>query len=505
MSYHNSGGHRPRGGYQGSSYRGSGGQQSGSGGYNRYNNNNGSNSYGGRDSYISSGHNGSSNYNGSNNYNGGSSYSSNVGDSSNNGNGFQRRPFKRNAYQAAYQSQSQTSSSQSQPHNAYNQQGNRYNDTQFQIWMGGLDPTWTEESIANIWQTVGVPPVSVKIMRDKFNTTKPPYSFVTFANEKEVDTAVQKNGLVIPGSARTFKINYAGGPKSEGHGGATSGSSRYPDSSNSRQIAPKNEHSIFIGDLALDVTEDLIFAKFNTQFPGQVKQVKIMFDQQTGANKGFGFVRFTNIEIKNRALKEMNGVVVGSRAIRVGQASGSNSGGFSSPAPESENHEISRVHLSQSQPALNQFTDPNNTTLSITGLSSKFTEDELALHFIAFGDIVACKLSDDLQSASIKFFSRSAAEWAVLFLHGAIINDCNISITWGKDSSTTYKAAIKPPLTYGSFDINTLRLDNFSKQELSELFTVEVNGNSPLPASNINELHVKSKLANHNLLESALY
>ena len=47
------------------------------------------------------------------------------------------------------------------------------------MWMGDLDPQWTEESIDNLWTKLVSKPHHVKIMRDRLQPLKPSYCFVT--------------------------------------------------------------------------------------------------------------------------------------------------------------------------------------------------------------------------------------------------------------------------------------------------------------------------------------
>ena len=164
------------------------------------------------------------------------------------------------------------------------------------------------------------------------------------------------------------------------------------------------------------------------KYPNQIKQAKVITDSSTRKSKGFGFVKFHSPDIMNRALKEMQGYNIGSKAIRVGLAAGSHVDTSSKPVTKLDHH---RVPVPQLQPALNQFTDPNNTSFTIGGLSGRITESELEQHFIGFGDLVYCRVSKDYQTGYIKFYSRSAAESAFLNMYGFMINDCRLQITWG--------------------------------------------------------------------------
>lgn len=109
-------------------------------------------------------------------------------------------------------------------------------------------------------------------------------------------------------------------------------------------------------------------------------------------------------------------------------AAGSTTDSTTQPITKFDYH---KIHIAQQQPPLNQVTDPNNSSLTIRGLASQITEIELKQHFIAFGDLIYCQVSNDYQTGYVKFYSRAAAETAFMNLHGYIINDCRLQISWG--------------------------------------------------------------------------
>lgn len=420
----------------------------------------------------------------------------------------QRKPYNRsNNYQANYP-----------PRNNYQNsydQGNHSAENQNQLWMGDLDPSWDENAIKKIWSAFGETPVAVKIIRDKFavdstdSKSNAGYCFVSFANQKAVSTAVLKNGLQIPGSTKVFKLNWASG----------SGST-IPQENNFKPIGKThNDYSIFVGDLGSDVTEPMLFECFNKVYPNQVKQAKIMFDPVTKLSKGFGFVRFSTSFTQQKALNEMNGTIAGSRPIRVGMAAGSSNNAVGQDTfSKSETPVASNVHIAQPQPSLNAHTDPNNTTIIIKGLSSKFSEDELCSYFIAFGDIVYCKLSSDFNSGIIKYFLRSSAESALLFMHGSIANDCRIVVNWGKsddaelskinfmpNDSKSYTKASPAPLHYGSFTEHNIRFDKLTKEEALKIRLNILEESEPIPTDKLNEIYIRGKLHRDELLDSATF
>lgn len=326
----------------------------------------------------------------------------------------------------------------------------------------------------DIWAQVGENPVSVKLIRDKMG--KPQYCFVTFSSQQAVASAIQKNRMQVPGSSRTFKLNWASGgnhgdPRAARQGGVSSGAKS------------SSEFSVFVGDLDQNVTEPTLYARFSKEYSGAVKQVKIMVDSATGASKGFGFVRFFTEDAQQAALRDMNGVIIGERPIRVGAATGGNAeaSGQSKRGKETPGA-APDVVLAQKQPPLTVFTDKNNTVICIRGITTSITRDELISHFISFGNMIYCRVNYIKRTAYLKYYLRGSAERALLFMHGFVINGCRLTLRWGReevvnsgkvrfapvDKSSKYVAAEKAPPLFGVLPYNVV-FEDLSKEEVSGL------------------------------------
>lgn len=392
--------------------------------------------------------------------------------------------YPRNRYQnegSSYRSNAYASRTPSRPQkpNAYHQVYSQTHQAQAenQLWMGDLDPNWTENDIAEMWTQAGETPTGVKIMRDKMG--KALYSFVSFATQQAVATAIQKNRMQVPGTSRTFKLNWASG--------STQGEDRYTRPASGKP--PVTEYSIFVGDLGPDITEPVLFARFNKEYPGSVRQVKIMMDLATKASKGFGFVRFNNVEAQQGALRDMNGVVVGNRAIRVGLANGSNETPVT--ARKGEVQPVYTPPLAQQQPALTPFTDPNNSVITVTGITSSISRNDLVSYFITFGHIIYCRPNYSTGVAHIKYYLRTAAERALLFMHGFVICGCRVALGWGREEltedgvvrfvpvrkTTKYAAVHVAPPLYGTLSSNIVfedvKMESLTFTEQSEFLSVE--------------------------------
>src|ERR1700722_19517100 len=76
--------------------------------------------------------------------------------------------------------------------------------------------------------------------------------------------------------------------------------------------------NIFVGNLSFGATEDTVRAMF--QEYGTVDRVSIVTDRDTGQAKGFGFVEMSNNAEGDRAIAELNGRELDSRALNVNEA-----------------------------------------------------------------------------------------------------------------------------------------------------------------------------------------
>jgi RNA recognition motif-containing protein len=132
----------------------------------------------------------------------------------------------------------------------------------------------------------------------------------------------------MPGTEQTFRLNWA----SFGIG------ERRPDAG--------PEHSIFVGDLAPDVTDYLLQETFRVQYPS-VRGAKVVTDPNTGRSKGYGFVKFSDEAERNRAMTEMNGVYCSTRPMRISAATPKKTTAFQpyAAAPKGNIYLINRTNV----------------------------------------------------------------------------------------------------------------------------------------------------------------
>jgi RNA recognition motif-containing protein len=75
---------------------------------------------------------------------------------------------------------------------------------------------------------------------------------------------------------------------------------------------------LYVGNLSYEATTETLrqnFAAF-----GEVTDVHVVMDRESGRSRGFGFVTMGTAQDAQKAIAEMNGAVVDGRALRVNEA-----------------------------------------------------------------------------------------------------------------------------------------------------------------------------------------
>lgn len=317
------------------------------------------------------------------------------------------------------------------------------------IYMGDLDNEWDESIISSIWNGLGFSRYHIKMMTG--------YCFIEFNNVNDSQRAISYNGSHIPNHPHhIFRLNWSNRGGSGGGGG---------------------EYSLFVGDLSSNVSENELYELFHNRYKSTVK-VKIMIDLNSGMSKGYGFVNFSDPLEQNNALIEMQGVILNGRAIKLGPGSRSQGGsstvtssGSSSnnntvkiPTRHSNNGILPFIGNIQTWPIMNHFTDPNNSTVFIGGLSSQVNEYELRSLFEPFGEIVYINIPMGKGCGFIQYVKRESGEMAINSMQGFPIGNSRIRLSWGRsakqsggsagvtsiNSNTNYIAQSSIPMNYSN-------------------------------------------------------
>lgn len=248
---------------------------------------------------------------------------------------------------------------------------------------------------------------SVKVIRNKQTGQPEGYGFIEFRSRAGAESALQAyNGAQMPSTEQNFRLNWA-----------TLGAGE-------RKMDDTPDYTIFVGDLAADVSDYILQDTFKNVYPS-VKGAKVVTDRTTGRSKGYGFVRFGDESEQMRAMSEMNGVVCSSRPMRIGPAATKKAvGGGLQKAP------YQAAQGSQGE------SDPNNTTIFVGGLDPNVSDDVLRQTFGQFGELVHVKIPVGKRCGFVQFANRACAEQALALLNGTPLGGQNIRLSWGRSPSS---------------------------------------------------------------------
>lgn len=150
---------------------------------------------------------------------------------------------------------------------------------------------------------------SVKVIRNKQTNQSEGYGFIEFFTRAAAERVLQTyNGTIMPNGGQSYRLNWAT---------FSAGDRRHDDTP---------DYTIFVGDLAADVTDYMLQETFRSRFPS-VKGAKVVIDRLTGRTKGYGFVKFGDESEQMQAMTEMQGVLCSTRPMRIGPATNKNLGG----------------------------------------------------------------------------------------------------------------------------------------------------------------------------------
>lgn len=97
----------------------------------------------------------------------------------------------------------------------------------------------------------------------------------------------------------------------------------------SRVVSLENEttsmNRLYVGNLSFQSTEDDLHRAFAAF--GEVNEVKIVMDRETGRSRGFAFVTMADENGAREAVARLDGSQLGGRALRVNEAQPREGGG----------------------------------------------------------------------------------------------------------------------------------------------------------------------------------
>ncbi|XP_042047188.1 polyadenylate-binding protein RBP47B'-like [Salvia splendens] len=290
------------------------------------------------------------------------------------------------------------------------------------LWIGDL-PYWADENYLRAWFSHTGEVLSIKVIRNKITGQPEGYGFVEFTSHQVAEGILQSyNGTQIPGTELTFRLNWA----SSGIG--------------ERRTDGGPEHSIFVGDLAPDVTDYLLQETFRVSYPS-VRGAKVVTDPNTGRSKGYGFVKFADETERNRAMVEMNGLYCSTRPMRISAAAPKKTAaGVQQPYAATKAIYPAPASYTTPVQAIPVDNDINNTTVFIGNLDPNVTEEELRQIFLQFGDIVYVKIPAAKGCGFVQFAARTSAEESIQRMQGTVIGQQVVRLSWGRSPTAKQDA-----------------------------------------------------------------
>ncbi|CAM0902598.1 unnamed protein product [Alopecurus aequalis] len=269
------------------------------------------------------------------------------------------------------------------------------------LWIGDLQYWMDENYIYGCFASTGELQ-SVKLIRDKVSGQLQGYGFVEFVSHAAAERVLQGyNGQMMPNVEMAYRLNWA-------------------SAGEKRDDTP--DYTIFVGDLAADVTDYMLQETFRVHYPS-VKGAKVVTDKMTMRPKGYGFVKFGDPTEQARAMTEMNGMPCSSRPMRIGAAANRKTTGVQERVPNTN------TQGAQSD------SDPNNTTIFVGGLDPNVTEDALKQAFSPYGEVIHVKIPLGKRCGFVQYANRPSAEQALQLLQGTLIGGQNVRLSWGRSPS----------------------------------------------------------------------
>ncbi|XP_050368243.1 polyadenylate-binding protein RBP45C-like [Argentina anserina] len=320
----------------------------------------------------------------------------------------QQQQQQQAAQAAGWAQQQQQAAMQQQQPQQYAAAAGQGSDEIRSLWIGDLLQWMDETYILSCFGGTGEA-VNAKVIRNKQSGLPEGYGFIEFRTRAAAEQVLQNyNGTVMPQTEQNFRLNWA-----------TLGAGE-------RRQDDGPDYTIFVGDLAADVTDYTLQETFRAHYHS-VKGAKVVTDRNTGRSKGYGFVRFGDETEQVRALNEMNGQFCSSRQMRIGLAA------TKKPIGGAQPFQKAAYPSTQGNPG---EADPNNTTIFVGGLDPSVDDEMLRQAFGIFGELVHVKIPVGKRCGFVQFANRASAEQALSVMNGRLLGSQSVRLSWGRSPTS---------------------------------------------------------------------
>eukprot|EP00917_Polyrhabdina_sp_WS-2016_P006598 GHVP01014709.1.p3 GENE.GHVP01014709.1~~GHVP01014709.1.p3 ORF type:complete len:243 (-),score=56.46 GHVP01014709.1:222-950(-) len=119
---------------------------------------------------------------------------------------------------------------------------------------------------------------------------------------------------------------------------------------------------VFVGNISYEATDDDVIELLSTV--GRVESFRVLYDRETRKSRGYGFCHFSTPEAADAAIRNLDGIVIHGRKIKVGRSDSNTSEGESKQQSNARYTPVEEIKISQ----------PGSTVLTKEGVQ-KMVED----------------------------------------------------------------------------------------------------------------------------------
>ncbi|CAH2036271.1 unnamed protein product [Thlaspi arvense] len=245
------------------------------------------------------------------------------------------------------------------------------------LYVGDLDQTVTDSQLFEAFSQSGQV-VSVRVCRDMTTRRSLGYGYVNYATPQDASRALNElNFMALNG--RAIRVMY---------------SVRDPS------LRKSGVGNIFIKNLDRSIDHKALHETFSAF--GPILSCKVAVDP-SGQSKGYGFVQYDTEEAAQRAIEQLNGMLLNDKQVYVGPF----------------------VHKQQRDPSAEKVRFNN---VYVKNLSESMTDEELNKVFGEFGSTTSCVIMRDGEGKSkgfgfVNFENSEDAAKAVEALNGKTFDD----------------------------------------------------------------------------------